>query len=152
MNKKGFTLIELLIVVVIIGILAAIAIPRFSQTRERAFVSSMQSDLRNLQTIQEQFYADPANDYEYGSLADITGASLFAASTGVDVAITGNDQGGWAATATHSGFAQAGPHCAIAVGTADNALFAGAASGQVVCDIEGVIAPPAAAGEGAGEV
>ena len=144
MNRKGFTLIELLIVVVIIGILAAIAIPRFSQTRERAFVSSMQSDLRNLQTIQEQFYADPTNDYTYGSLADITGAALFASSTGVDVVITANDQGGWAATATHSGFAQAAPHCAIAVGTGANALFAGAASGQVVCDIEGVIAPPAA--------
>ena len=142
MNKKGFTLIELLIVVVIIGILAAIAIPRFSQTRERAFVSSMQSDLRNLQTIQEQYYADPANDYTYGTLGDITGAGLFAASTGVTVADEGTpDQSGWAATANHSGFGE-GTHCAIAVGTAANPLFADAASGQVICDIDGVISPP----------
>ena len=49
-NKKGFTLIELLIVVVIIGILAAIAIPKFANTKEKAYVASMKSDLRNLVT------------------------------------------------------------------------------------------------------
>ena len=47
-NKKGFTLIELLIVVVIIGILAAIAIPKFANTKEKAYIASMKSDLRNL--------------------------------------------------------------------------------------------------------
>ncbi|MCH1571391.1 MAG: prepilin-type N-terminal cleavage/methylation domain-containing protein, partial [Longimicrobiales bacterium] len=54
--NDGFTLIELLIVVVIIGILAAIAIPKFSATRERAFVASMKSDLRNLASLQELYY------------------------------------------------------------------------------------------------
>src|SRR5256885_6797684 len=47
MNRKGFTLIELLIVVVIIGILAAIAIPKFANTKEKAYLASMKSDLRN---------------------------------------------------------------------------------------------------------
>ncbi len=62
-NRDGFTLIELLIVVVIIGILAAIALPKFGQTRERAYVSAMQSDLRNLQSSEEMYYAD--HDYKY---------------------------------------------------------------------------------------
>ena len=58
MNRKGFTLIELLIVVVIIGILAAIAIPKFANTKEKAVVASMKSDLRNLVTAQESFFSD----------------------------------------------------------------------------------------------
>ena len=56
-DKKGFTLIELLIVVVIIGILAAIAIPKFSSTRERAYFCAMKSDLKNLATQQEMYAA-----------------------------------------------------------------------------------------------
>src|SRR3954462_12979669 len=57
-NRKGFTLIELLIVVVIIGILAAIAIPKFSSTKEKAYVASEKADLKNLVNVQEAFYAD----------------------------------------------------------------------------------------------
>src|SRR3954468_20660581 len=57
-NKKGFTLIELLIVVVIIGILAAIAIPKFANTKDKAYVAQMKSDLRNLATYEEQYAAD----------------------------------------------------------------------------------------------
>src|SRR5437899_11519654 len=58
MNRKGFTLIELLIVVVIIGILAAIAIPKFANTKEKAYIASMKSDLRNLITAEEAYFAD----------------------------------------------------------------------------------------------
>lgn len=57
-SNKGFTLIELLIVVAIIGILAAIAIPQFQAYREKAFNSASQSDLRNMKTGQEAFMAD----------------------------------------------------------------------------------------------
>src|SRR5260221_6268758 len=58
MSRKGFTLIELLIVVVIIGILAAIAIPKFANTKAKAYVASMKSDLRNLVTAEEAYFAD----------------------------------------------------------------------------------------------
>jgi prepilin-type N-terminal cleavage/methylation domain-containing protein len=57
-DQKGFTLIELLIVVAIIGILAAIAIPQFASYRERAFHTASQSDLRNFKTSMEAYYAD----------------------------------------------------------------------------------------------
>jgi len=57
-SRSGFTLIELLIVVVIIGVLAAIAIPNFSVTRQRAYVASMRADLRNLTAAQEAYFVD----------------------------------------------------------------------------------------------
>jgi type IV pilus assembly protein PilA len=57
-NQKGFTLIELMIVVAIIGILAAIAIPQFAAYRERAFIASMKGDLNSVRTSEEAYYAD----------------------------------------------------------------------------------------------
>ena len=57
-SKKGFTLIELLIVVAIIGILAAIAIPQFSSYRAKAYNSAANSDLKNIKTGMEAFMAD----------------------------------------------------------------------------------------------
>ena len=57
-NQKGFTLIELLIVVAIIGILAAIAIPQFSSYRQKAFNTAAQSDLKTIKTSLEGFYTD----------------------------------------------------------------------------------------------
>ncbi len=57
-KKEGFTLIELMIVIAIIGILAAIAIPQFSAYRARSYNSAAQSDLRNATTAQEAYYVD----------------------------------------------------------------------------------------------
>jgi len=72
-NQKGFTLIELMIVIAIIGILAAIAIPQFSAYRKRSYDSAAQSDLKNAATAQEAYYAD--NETYTNAVADITGAT-----------------------------------------------------------------------------
>ena len=95
--KKGFTLIELLIVVVIIGILAAIAIPKFANTKEKAYVASMKSDLRNLVTAQEAYYSDYYSVYAASTAALGTN---YKPSTGVKVTIAGATGTGWNATAT----------------------------------------------------
>ncbi|GFO57956.1 pilus assembly protein [Geomonas silvestris] len=66
-SKKGFTLIELLIVVAIIGILAAIAIPQFSAYRQKAYNSAANSDLKNIKTGMEAYLADsPSQSYPSG--------------------------------------------------------------------------------------
>ena len=57
-NQKGFTLIELLIVVAIIGILAAIAIPQFASYRAKAFNAAAQSDVKTMKTSLESYYTD----------------------------------------------------------------------------------------------
>lgn len=57
-TQRGFTLIELLIVVAIIGILAAIAIPQFSSYRAKAYNSAAQTDLRNFKTFLEAYHYD----------------------------------------------------------------------------------------------
>ncbi len=74
MNRKGFTLIELLIVVVIIGILAAIAIPKFANTKEKAYLASMKSDLRNLITAEDGVAHHHDEDLCYLCRVDVSGA------------------------------------------------------------------------------
>ncbi len=96
-TRKGFTLIELLIVVVIIGILAAIAIPKFANTKEKAYVASMKSDLRNLVTAQEAYFSD--NNSMYAASTTNLGTN-YKPSTGITVTISGATGTGWAATAS----------------------------------------------------
>ena len=57
-NHRGFTLIELMIVIAIIGILAAIAIPQFTAYRNRSYNAAAQSDIRNAATAQEAYYVE----------------------------------------------------------------------------------------------
>jgi prepilin-type N-terminal cleavage/methylation domain-containing protein len=94
-SRRGFTLIELLIVVVIIGLLAAIAIPKFSNTKEKAYVAAMKSDLRNLATAEEAFFYDSAKYTTSFALM-----SNFAASAGVNLKVTEATGSGWSATTT----------------------------------------------------
>ena len=109
-RRPGFTLIELLIVIVIIGILAAIAIPKFGKTREKAYFKAMQSDLRNLVNMQELYYAVPANGYTYATtLANLT---EFNTSNGVTIGLVAVGNTGFGATAAHAALA-ASQTCAV---------------------------------------
>ena len=124
-DTKGFTLIELLIVVVIIGILAAIAIPKFASTREKAFVSSMKSDLRNLSNQQELYYADNFTYSTDGAALEMFPSDNVTLNYGVGTST------GWSASAQHGGTALT---CAIFYG--DAAAVAPATDpGQVKCDV-----------------
>jgi len=129
-DQKGFTLIELLIVVVIIGILAAIAIPKFSATREKAYFAAMKSDLKNLASQQEIYYADT-----YGYTDDQTLLG-FVDSEGVTVTITTPSTSGWAATATHAALG-ATLGCAIYYGggtpPSGFGMTAATVGGEMVC-------------------
>ncbi|GEM_PF-220138 len=104
-NKKGFTLIELLIVVVIIGILAAIAIPKFAATKDKAYIATMKSDLRNLATYEEQYAADNNGAYFNGAAMTMANPiNGFTPSNNVGVtavALVGPPQS-WIATASHT--------------------------------------------------
>jgi type IV pilus assembly protein PilA len=103
-NKKGFTLIELLIVVVIIGILAAIAIPKFANTKDKAYVAAMKSDLRNVATYEEQYAADNQGAYFSGTATSVAPLQGFSASSNVTIVVTSvaGPPPSWSATATHS--------------------------------------------------
>lgn len=128
-NRRGFTLIELLIVVVIIGILAAIAIPKFASTKERSYVAKMKSDLRNLATSQEGYLADNPAGYYAGGLPNP--AMAFNPSPGVTMTITAGGAGGWAAIASYPPLSAR--TCALFVGVAPPPPPA-TDEGQIACD------------------
>ena len=108
-NRKGFTLIELLIVVVIIGILAAIAIPKFAATKDKAKLASVKTDLRNMMTAQEAYFSDFAT---YGSALTST---LFQPSSGNTFTATGTASS-WTGTVTNASISVAPKQCAVTVG------------------------------------
>ena len=124
-NRRGFTLIELLIVVVIIGLLAAIAIPRFANTKEKAYAAQMKSDLRNLVNAQEAFFSDSVK--YAGAVSELN----YRQSSGVGTPTITTGAGFWIATVTHTQMPTR--QCEIAVNTA-NTLVTTAGDGEPVCN------------------
>lgn len=125
-DSKGFTLIELLIVIVIIGLLVAIVVPKFANGKERAVIATMRSDLHNLVGAQEGYFSN-GQMYYNGPLPDA--ALPYSISTGGAVTLSSVSNAGWAATITNTGSTRT---CAIFVGSAvppAPAVF----DGQVAC-------------------
>ena len=129
--RKGFTLIELLIVVVIIGILAAIAIPKFANTKTKAYTAAMKSDLRNLVTAEEAYFAD-SSKYT-ASLTTVVGGNgaQFKSSTGVNTPNITVGTGAWSATVSHTQI-PGSFMCGIGVNT-PNTVVPTAGDGEPAC-------------------
>ena len=123
-RRRGFTLIELLIVVVIVGILAAIAIPKFRDTKGKSYAATLRADLRNLVTAQEAYMYDHA-----AYTANLASLNI-SLSSGVVVTWGTATAGGWSAKVTHP--LSSPLDCAVYIGTVP-ALPPAQAEGLIRC-------------------
>jgi prepilin-type N-terminal cleavage/methylation domain-containing protein len=128
-SRRGFTLIELLIVVVVLGILATIAIPKYQAMREKSYVATVTSDLKSFASQQEIYLS---NNFAYASsVADLTPDLTL--SDNVTISVNEASGTGWAATGTHSGLATR--QCGLYFGNASAANATPATvPGVVTCD------------------
>lgn len=120
-NKPGFTFVELLTVLVVMGVLAGIGIPRIRNMKERSYQATLRSDLGALRTAEEAYYAENLRYTTDLSLLD------FRRSSNVEITIVSTDPlKGWKATARHTWLATP---CT----TASGADAVGVESGAIVC-------------------
>jgi Tfp pilus assembly protein PilE len=116
--------VELLVVVVILGILAGMAIPRFKNTKGKAHSAALRTDLRNLMTAEESFF------YSNNRYTTALDSLKFIASTGVIVTIPEATSQGWSATTTHP---ESYPlKCSVYTGTAAQ-LAPATSESQIAC-------------------
>ena len=130
-NRKGFTLIEVVVVAVVIGVLAAVAVPRLTASKDKAYVAAMTADLHTIAIYEEQFAAD--NHGQYFSGTATTDAPLNGFTPSKDVTMTlvafnilGSQLADWTAVVKHS---QTSQSCEMRSGeitcTTGNALTTG---------------------------
>lgn len=111
-NRSGFTFIELLVVVVILGILASIALPKYSGTKDRAKLAAMRTDVRNTETAEESYYTDNG---AYASLAQLQADGLLTLSPGTTMILAGS-AAGYKVDATNSTISSGTNSCSLQVG------------------------------------
>ncbi|HVB32071.1 MAG TPA: type II secretion system protein [Gemmatimonadaceae bacterium] len=124
-GRKAFTLVEILVVIMIVGVLAAIAIQRFGTSKSKAYLTAMKSDLRNLVTAEAGWFADSSR---YSTDLSVI---AFRQSSGVNAPSVVTGAGYWSATVTHSKLT--GHTCGVAVNTA-NPIQTTAGEGEPVCN------------------
>ena len=130
-TRRGFTLVEMVVVLLVIGILAAIAIPRYSGSKDKAYLAAMKADLVSASIYEEQYAAENHGQYFSGVATSDTPVQGFRASRDVTVTliaanILGSQLSEWTATAKH---AQSPESCAMRGGiitcTTENNLTTG---------------------------
>jgi prepilin-type N-terminal cleavage/methylation domain-containing protein len=130
-NRNGFTLIEVVMVAAIIGTLAAVAVPRFLGSKDKAYIAAMKADLHTIALYEEQYAADNHGQYFGGTATPDTPLNGFTPSKDVTVTLTafnilGSQLADWTATVTH---AQTSQSCEMRAGaircTTGNVLTTG---------------------------
>ncbi len=130
-NQKGFTLVEVLIVAVVLGILAAVAIPLYAGSKQKAYLAAMKADLHTVAIYEEQFSADNHGQYFSGTATPDAPLNGFTPSKDLTVTLTafnilGSQLAGWVGVAKRS---QSSESCEIRSGvitcTTDNTLTTG---------------------------
>ena len=111
-DRGGFTFVELLVVVAIIGILASIALPKYSGTRDKAKVAGLRTDVRNAETAEETYYADNGS---YASFAQLQADGLLTLSPGTTMVVAGSAVG-YNVRATNSTIETGTNSCGVRVG------------------------------------
>lgn len=128
-QPSGFTLVELLIVVVIIGILATVAIPKFSRARERGYVATVILDLKNFASQQEIYHSD---NYTYAN--NPAAMAEMVLSEGINIQVNEADGTGWAAIGWHD--AVPTRQCGIFYGTASASNASPATTAGVIACVQ----------------